>query len=109
MAFRRGATQIKVCVTGGVVTLTDSLEDTQFTVEELMAAVAEADARGTYVTAHAHNSKGIRNGLAAGVACFEHGTFLDEEPPGRWRRPARPGADAHGRPAAAASRPRTGA
>lgn len=78
-AFRRGATQIKVCVSGGVVSLTDRIEDAQFSVTELMAAVAEADARDTYVTAHAHNSRGIRNGLDAGVQCFEHGTFLDEE------------------------------
>ena len=35
--------------------------------------------RDTYFTAHAHNTRGIRNGLEAGVACFEHGTFLDEE------------------------------
>jgi len=48
-------------------------------VDELIAAVDEAEARDTYVTAHAHNVRGIRNGLAAGVACFEHGTFLDEE------------------------------
>ncbi|HZN13072.1 MAG TPA: amidohydrolase family protein [Acidimicrobiales bacterium] len=78
-AFRRGATQIKVCVSGGAVSFTDRLEDAQFTVEELKAAVAEADARDTYVTAHAHNVRGIRNGLAAGIECFEHGTFLDEE------------------------------
>jgi imidazolonepropionase-like amidohydrolase len=78
-ALRRGATQIKVCVSGGVVSFTDRLEDAQFTVEELKAAVEEADARDTYVTAHAHNVKGIRNGLEAGVECFEHGTFLDAE------------------------------
>jgi imidazolonepropionase-like amidohydrolase len=41
--------------------------------------VEEADARETYVTAHAHNVRGIRNGLEAGVRCFEHGTFLDAE------------------------------
>lgn len=78
-ALRRGATQVKVCVSGGVVSLSDSVEDTQFSVEELRAAVEEADARNTYVTAHAHNVRGIRNGLAAGVQCFEHGTFLDAE------------------------------
>jgi imidazolonepropionase-like amidohydrolase len=77
--LRRGATQVKVCVSGGVVSLSDRMEDTQFTVEELRAAVGEADARETYVTAHAHNVRGIRNGLEAGVRCFEHGTFLDEE------------------------------
>ena len=77
--LRRGATQVKVCVSGGVVSLTDRIEDAQFSVQELMAAVEEADARDTYVTAHAHNVRGIRNGLEAGVQCFEHGTFLDEE------------------------------
>ncbi len=78
-AFQHGATQLKVCASGGVVSLTDSLTDTQFTVDELRAAVEEAEARGTYVTAHAHNAQAIRNGLEAGLACFEHGTWLDEE------------------------------
>ena len=78
-ALRRGATQVKVCVSGGVMSYTDSLEDTQFGVDELRAAVDEAHARRTYVTAHAHTAPGIRNGLAAGIECFEHGTFLDEE------------------------------
>lgn len=77
-AFRHGATQIKVCVSGGVVSLTDRLEDVQFTVDELRAAVEEAQARETYVTAHAHNTDGILRGLEAGLECFEHGTFLDE-------------------------------
>lgn len=77
-AFRAGATQIKMCVSGGVVSLADSLNDTQFSVEELRAAVDEAAARGSYVTGHAHNVEAIRNGLAAGLRCFEHGTFLDE-------------------------------
>jgi imidazolonepropionase-like amidohydrolase len=77
-AFRHGATQIKVCVSGGVVSLTDRLEDVQFTVDELRAAVEEAQARDTYVTAHAHNTDGILRGLEAGLECFEHGTFLDE-------------------------------
>ncbi len=77
-AFRRGATQLKVCGSGGVVSLSDSLDDTQLTIAELRAAVIEAEARNTYVTAHAHNTKAILNGLEAGVACFEHGTYLDE-------------------------------
>jgi imidazolonepropionase-like amidohydrolase len=78
-AFRRGATQIKVMVSGGVISFTDELDHTQLTVEELRAVVVEAEARNTYVTAHSHNSRGIRNGLEAGVQCFEHGSWLDEE------------------------------
>ena len=77
-AFRRGATQIKLCISGGVVSLTDRLEDTQFNVAEMRAAVEEAQARDSYVTAHAHNSRAINTGLDAGLECFEHGTFLDE-------------------------------
>jgi len=76
--FRRGATQLKVFVSGGVVSTTDRLEDTQLTVDELKAAVHEARARETYVSGHAHNVRSIRNGIEAGLACFEHGTQLDE-------------------------------
>ncbi|MHB8509225.1 MAG: amidohydrolase family protein [Candidatus Dormibacteria bacterium] len=57
ISFRRGATQLKVCVSGGVVSLHDSLEDTQLTVEELRAIVEEARARNPYVTAHAQNKQ----------------------------------------------------
>src|SRR5271166_3406113 len=76
--FRRGATQLKAFISGGVVSTTDRLEDTQLTVEELRAAVVEAKARETYVAGHAHNSRSIMNGLEAGLECFEHGTMLDE-------------------------------
>ncbi|MDP9183953.1 MAG: amidohydrolase family protein [Actinomycetota bacterium] len=77
-AFRRGATFLKLCVTGGVVGAHDRLTDTQFTIEEIAVAVQEAAARGTYVTVHAHNNEGIRNAVEAGVRCVEHGTDLDE-------------------------------
>lgn len=77
-SFRRGATFIKLCVTGGVVGGHDRLADTQFTVDEIAVAVEEAAARGTYVTVHAHNNAGIRNAVQAGVRCVEHGTDIDE-------------------------------
>ncbi|MEV0110457.1 amidohydrolase family protein [Nocardia sp. NPDC050799] len=76
--FRRGATFLKLCVTGGVVGGHDRLTDTQFTVDEIAVAVEEAAARGTYVTVHAHNNRGIRNAVRAGVRCVEHGTDIDE-------------------------------
>jgi imidazolonepropionase-like amidohydrolase len=78
-AFRRGASFLKLCVTGGAVSLTDSLDDTQFQIDEIAAAVAEASARNTYVTVHAHNNEGIRNAVAAGVKCVEHGSRIDQE------------------------------
>lgn len=77
--FRQGASFLKMAVTGGVVSIADSLEDTQFTVEEIATAVAEAHARHTYVTVHAHNLGGIHNAIKGGVECVEHGTGIDEE------------------------------
>ncbi|MFI9386678.1 amidohydrolase family protein [Kutzneria sp. NPDC052558] len=78
-AFRRGASFLKMCVTGGVVSHHDKLTDTQFTAEEIAAAVTEASARGTYVTVHAHNNAGLRTAIQAGVKCVEHGSEIDEE------------------------------
>lgn len=76
--FRRGASFIKMCVSGGVISEHDKLSDTQFTIDEVKAAVEEASARGTYVTVHAHNNAGIRNAVAAGVLCIEHGSEIDD-------------------------------
>ncbi|MEU7003593.1 amidohydrolase family protein [Nonomuraea sp. NPDC046570] len=78
-SFRGGAEFLKLCVTGGVISHHDKLTDTQFSMEEIAVAVAEAAARGTYVTVHAHNVEGIRNAVLAGVRCVEHGTGIDEE------------------------------
>lgn len=77
-SFRRGAEFIKLCVSGGVVSTHDKLTDTQFTIEEIAVAVQEARARDTYVTVHSHNNEGIRNAVAAGVRCVEHGSSIDE-------------------------------
>jgi imidazolonepropionase-like amidohydrolase len=77
--FRQGASFLKMAVTGGVVSISDSLDDTQFSVEEIATAVQEAHARHTYVTVHAHNVTGIRKAIDGGVECVEHGTGIDEE------------------------------
>lgn len=78
--FRRGATFVKLLVTGAVVAIsTQQPSDTQFTVEEITVAVEEATAKGTYVTVHAHNNAGIRAAITAGVRCVEHGSQIDEE------------------------------
>ena len=62
------------------VSLTDRLEDTQFTVEELKAAVAEADARDTYVTADAHNCPWhSQRSRSRASSASSTASFLDEE------------------------------
>jgi imidazolonepropionase-like amidohydrolase len=63
---------------GGVVSQTDDLESRQFTVEELQAAVYEANMADKYAFAHCHTSLSMANALAAGVRSIEHGSILDE-------------------------------
>jgi len=76
--LRRGATQIKVMASGGVASPMDPIDASQFTQDELRAAVEEAEARGTYVPAHAYHPNSIANCLRAGVRSIEHGNLLDE-------------------------------
>jgi len=77
--IRRGAKVIKVCATGGVGSLVDGPEDTQFSLEELKAIVDEAARNKRVVAAHCHGKEGILNALNAGVKSIEHGSFLDNE------------------------------
>ena len=76
--LRRGATQIKMMASGGVMSPTDEITHTQFTIEELSAAAGVAKAAGTYVLAHAYAPHAITSALEAGVHSIEHGNLLDE-------------------------------
>jgi imidazolonepropionase-like amidohydrolase len=76
--IRRGATQVKLMASGGVMSPNDPLESLQFTVDEMAAAVHEARAFGTYVLAHCHTPGAIANALDAGVRSIEHGSILNE-------------------------------
>ncbi len=78
--LRAGAEVIKVMVTGGVMSVNDGPESTQFTLEELKVIVEEAEYKdGIKVMAHAHGVQGMKNALKAGVHSIEHGTYLDDE------------------------------
>src|SRR5271157_2490095 len=74
-----GVDHIKVLSTGAVLTHGSSPNATEFTLEELQAAVEEARNFGLRVEAHAHNAQGIKNAIRAGVASVEHATLIDEE------------------------------
>ena len=73
-----GATQIKLCSGGGVSSEHDPLDVTQYTEEELRAAVTAAEDWGTYVTVHAYTPRSIQRAVRAGVRCIEHGHLMDE-------------------------------
>jgi len=77
--IRGGAGVIKVLSTGAILTLGSRPGAPEFTVEELRAAVDEANKAGLKAAAHAHSSAGAQNAIHAGVASIEHGTLLDDE------------------------------
>ncbi|MGB9463501.1 MAG: amidohydrolase family protein [Candidatus Acidiferrum sp.] len=74
-----GADMIKVCATGGVLSLADDVDTPQLTQEELNAIVDEAHALRRKTAAHAHGAEGAKRAIRAGIDSIEHGTFLDDE------------------------------
>jgi imidazolonepropionase-like amidohydrolase len=75
--LRHDVDQIKVMASGGAMSPSDELDTTQYTVEEMRAAVEEAQAVGKYVLAHAYSPSAVRRALQAGVRCIEHGNLID--------------------------------
>jgi imidazolonepropionase-like amidohydrolase len=76
--LRNGASQIKLMAGGGVASPNNPIESTQYTEAEIRAAVEAAENWGTYVTVHTYTPRAIRQALAAGVKCIEHGQLIDE-------------------------------
>jgi imidazolonepropionase-like amidohydrolase len=76
--IKYGADVIKVCATGGVLSLGDNPQASQFTQEELRAIIADAHRLGRKVAAHAHGSQGILWAAEAGVDSIEHGSYIDD-------------------------------
>jgi imidazolonepropionase-like amidohydrolase len=76
---KHGADVIKVCASGGVLSLTDKVDSAQLTQAELNALVDEAHALGRKTAAHAHGAEAAKRALRAGIDSVEHGSFLDDE------------------------------
>ena len=76
--LRLGASQIKLMTGGGVASLYDRLEDTQYFEEEINAAVKAAEDVGTYVMVHVYVPRAISRAIHAGVKSIEHGHLIDE-------------------------------
>ncbi len=75
---RNGANHIKIMAGGGVSSPTDPIDGTQFSVEELCAAVEEAEAANLYALAHAYSPRAVTRAVQAGVRSIEHGNLIDE-------------------------------
>lgn len=78
--LRRGASQVKIFASGGVVFPSEAHATLyEYSEAELSAVVEEAASRSTYVMAHVYTDSGIRRCLRAGVRSIEHANFATEE------------------------------
>ena len=77
--IRAGADVIKVATSGGVLSARDDPRHGHFRDEEVAVMVAEAEAAGITVMAHAQATEGIKVAIRNGVRSIEHGVYLDDE------------------------------
>jgi imidazolonepropionase-like amidohydrolase len=75
---RQGANHIKIMAGGGISSPSDPIDGTQFSMEELRAAVEEAEAANLYALAHAYSPRAVTRAVQAGVRSIEHGNLIDE-------------------------------
>ena len=79
LAHKYGATVIKTCATGGVLSAVDLVDAPQLTQGELDALVDEAHALKLKTAAHAHGNEGAKRAIRAGIDSIEHGSFLEDD------------------------------
>ncbi len=77
--IKYGADVIKFMPSGGVLSLTDPVDNVQLTQEEMNAIISEAHAWSRKVAAHCHGDRAAKMAIAAGVDSIEHGTFLQDD------------------------------
>ncbi len=77
--LKYGATQIKICTGGGVSSLYDPLDVSEYSMDEVKAAVEEATNYNTYLASHVMTDRGVRASVEAGVMSIEHGFFASRE------------------------------
>lgn len=77
--YALGAVYTKVMVSGGVTSLKDPIYASQFSDEEILAAVETAEDWGSYVAVHVHQDKDLGRALDLGAKVIDHGLTISEE------------------------------
>lgn len=76
--LRLGVDFIKIMAGGGAASPSDELDSSQYSLEEMQAAVFEAESAGKYVAAHCYSDRGIKLCCKAGIRTIEHGNLMTE-------------------------------
>lgn len=77
--MRMGASQLKISGGGGVSSVYDPLDVSQYTMAELKAFVEVAESYNTYVASHIFTDEAAQMAIEAGVKSIEHGNLLSRE------------------------------
>lgn len=77
--IKEGATFIKVMANGGVSSPNDPIHSIQYSREEILAMVEEAENAGLYVAAHVYTDRAIRRCVELGVRSLEHCNLISAE------------------------------
>ena len=77
--IKYGANVIKFMPSGGVLSLSDPVDNPQLTQDEMNAIVAEAHNWGRKVAAHCHGDRAAKMAILAGADSIEHGSFLKDD------------------------------
>ena len=76
--LRKGAHHVKIMAGGGVASPSDPIENTQYSMDELIAINQEARAFQTYTMAHTYTPEAITMSVNAGVRTCEHCNLIDK-------------------------------
>ncbi|QQA41747.1 metal-dependent hydrolase family protein [Pelagovum pacificum] len=77
--IKEGARFIKLMANGGVSSPNDPIHTLQFSRDEILAAVEEAENAGLYVSAHVYTDRAIRRCVELGVHSLEHCNLIEAE------------------------------
>jgi imidazolonepropionase-like amidohydrolase len=76
--IKRGATWIKIAISGGISDTHGDISAAPMTDDELRTLIEVAHRNGVKVTAHNGSVAAAQQALKFGIDCFEHGYHLDE-------------------------------
>jgi imidazolonepropionase-like amidohydrolase len=84
--YKDGSDLIKITASAGVLSLEKDGSGPQFSEEEIRVMVETAKDYGMAVAAHAHGAEAIKRAIRAGVTSIEHGTMMDDEAIGLFKK-----------------------